>query len=117
MTKPRLATAILAALLLLGAAGCVYHVHQGDGPPPHAPAHGYRYHYGHDDVDLVWDAPLGVYLVVGFPSVYFWDGHYYRYHDRVWHRGAGPRGRWAVYRGYLPPALARKHPRRYRRFK
>jgi hypothetical protein len=103
-----LAIVSLAALFLLGSTGCVHHTHHAAGPPPHAPAHGYRHHQVHDDVDLVWDAHLGVYAVVGFPSVYFWDGHYYRYHDD-WQRGAGPRGRWEPYRGHVPPGLAKKH--------
>ena len=116
MTKQRLALVSLTAALLLGAAGCVHHVHHRGGPP-YAPTQGHRYHYDHDDVDLVWDAGLGVYAVVGFPSVYFWDGRYYRYHERAWQRAARPRGYWEPYRGHVPPGLAKKYHRRHKKFK
>ena len=80
-----------AALLALPA--CV-HVHEhdhhheqvqkGGGPPPGAPAHGYRRH--HQDSELRFDARLGVYVVVGYPHVYFDDGHYFRYVSTHWER-------------------------------
>jgi hypothetical protein len=117
MAKQMPAIALLAALFLLGTGGCVHHVHHGGGPPPHAPAHGYRYHHGHDDVDLVWDAHLGVYAVVGFPALYFWDGYYYRYRDDHWQRGAGPHGQWKAYRGHVPPGLAKKHHIKHKNFR
>ncbi|MEE9551944.1 MAG: hypothetical protein V3V89_02760, partial [Gammaproteobacteria bacterium] len=78
----------LTKILMLGAAltlsGCgVVKVHddhdRGYGPPPHAPAHGYRHkHHGHD---LEFDSHLGVYVVVGLASVYFLDGLYYKVTD------------------------------------
>jgi len=117
MAKQVLTIASLAALLLLGPAGCVHHVHDGAGPPRYAPAHGYRYHYDRDDVDLVWDTHLGVYAVVGFPSVYFWDGAYHRHHNNVWQLGAGPRGYWEPYYGHVPRGLAKKHYRKSEKFK
>ncbi len=56
----------------------------GHGPPPWAPAHGYRRNhqraYQHRDatVDLAFDSGLGVYVVVGLPNYYYWDGFYLR---------------------------------------
>lgn len=47
------------------------------GPPLHAPAHGYRYQHEHG-VTLEFDARLGVYTVVESPRTYFSDGLYYR---------------------------------------
>src|SRR5262245_11687981 len=50
------------------------------GPPPWAPAHGHRRHhqraYQHRDatVDMVFDSGLGVYVVVGLPNYYYWNG-------------------------------------------
>lgn len=113
MKKQRLTLASLGALLLLGPAACIHHGHHGAGPPPHAPAHGYRHHHDHHGVDLVWDAHLGVYAVVGFPSLYFWDGYYYRYHDGFWQTASRPRGSFKPYRGHVPPGLAKKHGRKH----
>lgn len=66
-------------------------VHRGHGPPPHAPAHGYRAKQrGHD---LRFDSRLGVYLVVGLPGVYWSDGWFYRQVRDRWQRcddGDGP---------------------------
>ena len=82
MHRPLAIATLLAGLLAL--AGCV-HVHEHDhkhkheqkgGPPPWAPAHGYR--HKHHGADLVFDAHIGVYVVVGHPHVYFHDGHYFR---------------------------------------
>ena len=50
---------------------------KGNGPPPHAPAHGYRHKHQHG-VELVYSSELGVYVVVGFPNHYFSEGHYFR---------------------------------------
>lgn len=64
------------------------------GPPPHAPAHGYRRkHQGHDHV---WDADLGVYVVVDLPDMWFLDGHYFRFASEHWEVSAGVRGPWRV---------------------
>ena len=61
-------------------------VHEAGGPPPHAPAHGYRrkQHIEQQDVELVFDSGLGVYVVVGFPGVYFHADHYFRYAGTSW---------------------------------
>jgi hypothetical protein len=96
----RIALATLAAGLL-AVTGCV-HVHEHDhhhkskgGPPPWAPAHGYR--HKHHGPDLVFDSHIGVYVVVGFPHVYFHDGHYFRYVSSHWERcGDWKKGNWKV---------------------
>lgn len=97
------------AIGLLGTAalwGCAYG--PGYGPPPHAPAHGYRRKH-RSGVELVYDAGLGAYVVVGYPGVYFHDGHYYRLHDGRWHVGVELDGPWrpAPPRA-LPPGLRKK---------
>jgi len=83
----RVVIASLAAGLL-ALAGCVHvhghgHKHKG-GPPPWAPAHGHRDR--HHGPDLVFDAHIGVYVVVGHPHVYFHDGHYFRRVSSHWER-------------------------------
>jgi hypothetical protein len=84
----------LGAGALLGSAGCaVVHDYPHHGPPPHAPAHGYRHRVG--DVSHVYEAPLGVYLVVGYPDHYFLDGWYYRHVHGYWERCREVDGRWA----------------------
>jgi len=83
----RLALASLAALVL-ATTGCVQHHHHHEskrgGPPPWAPAHGYR--HKHHGPELVFDAHIGVYAVVGHPHVYFHDGHYFRRAGPRWER-------------------------------
>lgn len=92
-----------------------YH-HQHDhgyrnGPPPHAPAHGYRHkHHGHD---LVYDSRLGVYIVVGIPEHYYFDGHYYRYNQDHWYISKDLDRGWKSYREKdLPRKFAEGHKSR-----
>ena len=47
------------------------------GPPPHAPAHGYRYK-NPDGHELEYDSGLGVYIVVRVPDTYFANNLYIR---------------------------------------
>jgi hypothetical protein len=56
------------------------------GPPPHAPAHGYRRKHrdAHADLELVFDSGLGVYVVIGLPGIYFQDEHFFRHTDAGW---------------------------------
>lgn len=78
------------ALCLLVLPGCV-HVHHDQhpkykaGPPPWAPAHGYR-HKHHHGPELVFNAHFGVYTVVGHPHVYFHDGAFFRRAGSRWDR-------------------------------
>lgn len=107
----RLTTVFLAFILCFGLfAGCqtvnevgvtikkpsTEHVivkHKGKGPPPHAPAHGYRYKH-HDGVELAYDSQIGVYFAVKVPSVYFCNNLYMRLSDRHWEVAANFNGPW-----------------------
>jgi hypothetical protein len=73
-------------------------VQERPGPPPHAPAHGYRHKYhdhGHD-YELVFDSGVGCYTVVGYRDVYFNDGAYFRFGSDGWQVSAsfGESTRW-----------------------
>ena len=79
------------------------------GPPPHAPAHGYR-HKRHSGPELVFDSALGVYLVGGNEHHYFHEGHYLRWHDGVWQLSASLGGGWVVVAPTrVPGRLVDKH--------
>ena len=67
--------------------------HKRKGPPPHAPAHGYR-HKHHDGVELQYDTGLGVYFSVKMPSVYFYNGLYIRLTNGHWEVAANLNGPW-----------------------
>jgi hypothetical protein len=111
---------LIAAAALL--TGCVVHgshpapayppapvaVHP-PGPPPHAPAHGYRTKHG--GVDLRFDTGIGVYLVLGHPDYYWWDDHYWWFHDGVWQWSVSWGGSYVNVGdpGRVPPGLAKKH--------
>ena len=114
---------LLALALALGActhAGVVVGDHHppvvtgdhGHGPPPHAPAHGYRRthqdaHHG-GDIELVFDSGLGVYVVVGFPSHYWLEGTYYRESGGSFEIAASIDGPWSASASRsLPPGLAK----------
>lgn len=96
-------------------AGCIavdapHGYHRHGGPPPHAPAHGYRRnHQGHD---LVFDSHLGVYVVVGVADMWFLDGSYYRIRADHWELSASLGGPWRVAAvGAVPGRLyAKRHP-------
>lgn len=62
------------------------------GPPPHAPAHGYR--HKHENVVLVFQADLGVYLVDGHKGYYYHEGEFYRSHKGKWQASAHFNGPW-----------------------
>jgi hypothetical protein len=116
------ATALVLSLALLGCAhgGSVTvgngepHARRGPGhghgPPPHAPAHGYRAKHGPgDSVQLVFDSRLGVYVVVDLPDHYFWDGFYLRVEDGRWYASVSLDGGWEPRSvKSLPPGLRKK---------
>jgi hypothetical protein len=82
--------------------------HYGYGPPPHAPAHGYRAKYHNHD--LVYDSHLGVYLVIGLHDHYYRDGYYYRYAHDGWYSSRYVDKDWGSYEERkLPPGLAKKY--------
>lgn len=107
----RAAIAILVVGLLAWT-GCV-HVQETKsarrGPPPHAPAHGYR--HAHGPVDLRWDAHLGVYVVIGHPHHFFHDGRYYRRTAGHWERcGRWEKGSWKrIDATHVPSPLAKHY--------
>jgi hypothetical protein len=86
-------------------------VHERGGPPPHAPAHGYRrkQRYDHRDIELVFDSGLGVYVVVGFPGVYFHAEHYFRFAGASWQVSIRPDSGWsAAAQDDVPPGLRKQ---------
>ncbi len=101
----------LGAVSALGA--CMHYGRPGPGkgygPPPHAPAHGYRYKNPKRGADLIFDSGIGVYLVAGLTNHYFDSGRYFRFFNGSWQVSSalkGPWGRIAV-KG-LPPGLRKK---------
>ena len=66
------------------------------GPPPHAPAHGYRHKHHEHGVELVYDSGLGVYVVVELPNHFYFKGHYYRHGEPRWEIGVHVHGPWEV---------------------
>lgn len=107
MTRPipRLLLALFACSLL----ACIYQqpYHSG-GPPPHAPAHGYRAKQA-QDVAMRFDPTLGLNLVVGYPNYYFHQGQYFRLSGGAWQISSGLDGPWEACReDRLPPGLRKK---------
>jgi len=94
----------LAALL----AGCVQE--REYGPPPHAPAHGYRRKH-RDNVVLVYDAGIGVYVVSDRPGYYYDGSHFYRPHGDLWLVSVSVDGPWHnAHHDHVPPGLRYKGP-------
>ena len=123
MTK--LARALVLGLCGAVLAGCVAHGHpwptkqrhptgshvriHKPGPPPHAPAHGYR-HKQRGGVELVFNSEIGVYVVGGYSNHYFHDRHYLRLVDGVWHISVTlDRGWTTVPSKKIPKRLLKKH--------
>ncbi len=123
----RLFISMFCFTLLLGLSGCVPHHHHGrpgppavrhPGPPPHAPAHGYRHKHHHHGVELVFDTHLGAYVVVGLEDHFFHRDHFYRLAHGFWYRSARLDGHWARVTHSLPPGLAKKrHSHRHKKGK
>jgi hypothetical protein len=92
------------------------------GPPPHAPAHGYR--HKHRGVVLVYEASLDVYRVQRHSGVYFYGSYFYRSHDGGWQVSIGVEGPWRPVPDYRLPrklldhhyakAVKRKHKHRHK---
>ncbi len=87
-----------------------------NGPPPHAPAHGYRHKHRHqgENLELVFDSDRGVYIVVGVPDRYYWNGSYLRIDGDQWYasmnldRGWEPRSDDSLPRGIRKHKKQRK---------
>ena len=82
---------------------------EGNGPPAHAPAHGYRRNHG--DVVLVYDADIDVYVVSGYDHCYYSSGQYFRFAHGSWEWSVGIEGEWRVVArtSDIPPGLRHKH--------
>lgn len=65
------------------------------GPPPHAPAHGYRRKHQHG-IELVYNSGLGVYVIVGFPNHYYCEDHYFRLSGDQWEISPHIKGPWIL---------------------
>jgi hypothetical protein len=63
-----------------------------NGPPPHAPAHGYR--HKHENNTLVFDSRLDLYIVKGYSNYYFHHNRYYRDTRSGWEFTAHIEGPW-----------------------
>ena len=86
---PTILLALAAAAFLAGCAHPHYdrvvqrgHGVHHPGPPPHAPAHGYR--YKHQGVALVFQQELDCYAVVGHSGTYWRDGSFFRLGSGGW---------------------------------
>jgi hypothetical protein len=81
-----------------------------NGPPDHAPAHGYRKKQGNESVVLVYDAKMDVYVVSGQEDCYYTAGQFYRKVQGAWEWSVCIDGPWKAVerRNDLPPGL-RKH--------
>jgi hypothetical protein len=64
------------------------------GPPPHAPAHGYRRKHGGDNVVLVYDRRLQVYVVQSHPGCYYSAGQFFRFGANTWEWSVDIGGTW-----------------------
>jgi hypothetical protein len=75
------------------------------GPPAHAPAHGYRRkHVG--DAELVYDSGCGVYVVVGSPHHYYYNDRFYRLSGAEWQVSLTLDSGWVrISDDRLPPGL------------
>ena len=87
------------------------------GPPPYAPAHGYRHRY--HDYDMRYDSNLGCYVVLGMPNVYFSNGVYLRFSGDRWTSAIGVGGPWRIAGSAEIPVLLykAKGPKRSHRWK
>lgn len=97
-----LLVAIVSACALLVLTSCteelaIYRVSRPvvvqQGPPAHAPAHGYhRKHVG--GAELVYDSAWGVYVVVGHPDHYYYNDQFYRLCGAEWQVSLTLDGGW-----------------------
>jgi hypothetical protein len=79
------------------------------GPPPHAPAHGYRHRHS-NGVELVYESNIGAYVVVGYTDHYFYRDKYYRFGGASWEVSLNIKKGWEpVSAKKLPPGLRKKH--------
>lgn len=95
--------------LLLPLAACTLHVDGGRGyaPPPHyAPP---------PQVEWRWDPDLDVFVVLGWPHLYYRDRLYYRWHDHDgWYWSDRHDGGWRRGGEHLPPGLSKRYGKKRR---
>ncbi len=85
------------------------------GPPPWAPAHGYRRKH-QSGVNLIYDKGFGAYTVDGHPGCWFHDASFFCRRNSGWHSSAKIGGPWeGVLVKNLPPGLARHHKDKQKR--
>lgn len=83
------------------------------GPPPHAPAHGYR-HKHQDGTELVFDDKLSVYVVVDLSDTYFKNDLYIRTNKGRWEVSATVSGPWRkAATKEVPPKLKAKYGKKH----
>ena len=82
--------------ITIGTSGHPTVKHHQHGPPPHAPAHGYRHKHHHQgqDLELAFDSDLGVYVVIGMPNRYYWNGYYLRIDGDQWYASVDLNKHW-----------------------
>jgi hypothetical protein len=82
---------------------------EGNGPPPHAPANGYR--RNHDNVVLVYDSGIDVYVVSGHRDCYYSSGQYFRFVDGSWEWSVSFESGWKIVASFndVPSGLRAKH--------
>lgn len=100
---------LLCLCLVLPLTACTLHVGGDRGgyvqaPPPHyAPP---------PDVEWRWDPDLDVFVVLGWPHLYYRDHIYYRWHDDGWYWSERRDGHWNKGQRRVPPGLSKKYGKR-----
>jgi len=80
----------------------------GKGPPPHAPAHGYR-RKNRQGLEMTFDSNLGVYIMMNYSMHYYWDGRYYRKNKNQWESSKDINKKWkGIKKEQLPKGLQNK---------
>jgi hypothetical protein len=96
-------------LLLFSACAGGFVVVDG-GPPPYAPANGYRHRHPVDHVVLVYSANLAVYSVSGYHDCFYDGDRYYRLRSGTWYYAPHIDGPWAgITYTSIPPGLHHKY--------
>ena len=98
----------IAAIMLAVSGGFVV---VESGPPPYAPANGYRYRHPTDHIVLVYNADMSVYAVSGHRDCYYSGGRYYRVDGGVWFRTVSiSKPTWTVVSySVIPSGLHKKY--------
>ncbi|WP_022665122.1 hypothetical protein [Desulfospira joergensenii] len=86
---------------------------KGKGPPPHAPAHGYR--HKHQGYDLEYRDKAGAYIVLNVPETWFYDDLYIRVSsDGEWFVSADLEGGWRIAAGNEVPYSLKEYKKKGR---